>query len=312
MEPLGAWSGDLPDAPAPVLDAGSVVVDNQIYAIGGKLPDSHISDVYIYDPGDPVTAADDRWLSGPSYPVAVENPAVVGYDGQIYVFGGSTAPFSGAVRTAAVLDPSAAEPKWEAIANIPAARGGATAQVLDGTIYLIGGMSQRGRSVNWVDAYDPLTNRWNRLAPNLQTRRDNPGSAVVDGKIYVFGGRMRNADRSVVDATLQSLEIFDPLTGEWTYGADMPTGRRALSVGTLNDRIQAIGGEAGPDNSAFREVEEYDPLTDTWRSLAPITTPRHGAAFGSIDDIIYVLMGGPQAGSAFTDAVEGFSLSNPL
>ncbi|MEL7084309.1 MAG: kelch repeat-containing protein [Cyanobacteria bacterium J06597_1] len=307
MEPLGAWSGDLPDAPAPILDAGSAVVDGQIYAIGGKLPDSHSSNVYIYDPGDPSTAADDRWQDGPRYPVAVENPAVAEYDGQIYVFGGSTAPFSGVVRTAAVLDPSAAEPVWEAIAHMPAARGGATAQVADGKIYLIGGMNSRGRSVNWVDAYDPLTNRWNRFAPNLQTRRDNPGSAVVDGKIYVFGGRTRNADRSVVDATLQSLEIFDPLTGEWTYGADMPTGRRALSVGTLNNRIQAIGGEAGPNDSAFNAVEEYDPATDRWRSLAPITTPRHGAAFGTIDNTIYVLMGGPQAGSAFTDVVEGFS-----
>ena len=60
MEPLGAWNGDLPDAPAPVLDAGNPVVEGQIYTIGGKLPNSHTADVYIYDPGDPSTTADAR------------------------------------------------------------------------------------------------------------------------------------------------------------------------------------------------------------------------------------------------------------
>ncbi len=142
----------------------------------------------------------------------------------------------------------------------------------------------------------------------MQTRRDNPGSAVVDDLLYVFGGRTRNADGFVENGTLNTMEIYDPITDSWVFGAPMPTGRRTMSVGTLNNRIQVIGGEAGIDGTSFDQNEEYNPATGTWRTLPSIPTARHGAGFGTIDDVIYVAGGGPTAGSDFTDVTEAFTL----
>ena len=306
LEPLGTWRTDLPKVPKALLDPGSATLDGKLYLVGGKTASTHLSSLYIYDPNDPIDSGDDEWSVGPNLlGPGVENPAVTASDGKLYTFGGSTAPFSGAVSNAAVFDPTSST--WTSLAAMPTARGGATAQILNDKIYVIGGMGTNGASLDTVEVYDPSTNQWS-TGVSMQTPRDNLGAAVVDDLLYVFGGRTRNADGSVVNDTLDSLEIFDPLTGEWEFGKSMPTGRRAFSVGTLNGRIQAIGGEKAPGGAAFNQHEEYNPLTDSWRTLPSIVTPRHGAAVGTIDDVIYIAGGGPTAGSAFTDAVEAFTV----
>lgn len=309
MESLGVWRTDLPDLPNPlgVLDAGSAVVDGKLYMVGGKTNNGHINDVYMYDPGNPIDESDDVWttlsigLPGP----AVENPAVVAFDGKLYTFGGSTGPFSGAVSNAAVYNPVTST--WNNLADMPTARGGAQADVLDGKIYVVGGLGSDGASLSTVEAFDPLTGTWLTGAADpadLQTQRDNPGVTVVDDLLYVVGGRTRNANGTIVDGGLSTMEIYDPVADQWVFGAPMPNGRRTMSIGTINGRIQVIGGEG---NASLDFNEEYNPATEAWRTLPAIETPRHGAAFGTIDDVIYVAGGGPTPGSSFTDVTEAFT-----
>ena len=301
LTPKGIWRNDLPTAPESVLDAGSAVVDGKLYAIGGKTAFGHVNSMYIYDPGDPLISSDDLWSVGTDLPgAAVENPAVAALDGLIYAFGGSTDPFSGAVNNSAVFNPNTGA--WTEIASMPTARGGATAQIVDDDIYVIGGLDINGASVDTVEIYDPQTNTWDDGSA-LQTRRDNPGSAVIDDLLYVFGGRTRNADGSVVDGSLSSMEIFDPSSQTWSSGPSLITGRRTFAVGTIDDKIQVIGGE---DGNVFIQNEEYNPLTNQWRELPSIPTARHGAAFGTIDDVIYVAGGGDAIGSSFINIVEAY------
>ncbi|MGB3294527.1 MAG: kelch repeat-containing protein [Phormidesmis sp.] len=301
LESIGTWRKDLPSVPAPlaILDAGSTTLDGKLYMVGGKTQNAHVSSVYVYDPGDSIDATDDIWSAAPNLPgVAVENPAVVSLDGQIYAFGGSTGPFSGAVSNAAVFDPLTSS--WMALADMPTARGGATAQVVDGNIYVIGGLAEDGSSLSTVEIFDPVTGQW-AGGSSLQTARDNPGSAVIDDLLYVFGGRTRN-----VSDTLASLEIYNPTTDTWSFGNDMLTARRTMVVGTIDGRIQVTGGEGGGET--FAAHEEYNPVTGRWKPLSSISTPRHGAAYGTIDDVTYVAGGGPTAGSSFTNLVEAFTL----
>jgi N-acetylneuraminic acid mutarotase/glucose/arabinose dehydrogenase len=313
LESLGVWRSDLPKAPQAILDSGSAVLEGKLYMVGGKTSSTHLNSVYVYNPGNPNIATDDTWTSTLSLPGAgVENPAIVALGGKLYSFGGSTAPFSGSVSNAAAFnpdtnpDPNITTPRWDIIAPMPTARAGATAQVLNGDIYVIGGMGADGASVDVVEIYDPETNTWNTGA-SLPTRRDNPGSAVINDKLYVVGGRIRNADGSTTNGTLNTLEIYDPLTGQWSTGAPMPTGRRTMIVGTIDQKLQVVGGEAGAGNTAFNQNEEYNPLTDSWRSLPAITTPRHGAAFGTINNVLYAAGGGIVAGSSFSNVTEGFT-----
>jgi N-acetylneuraminic acid mutarotase len=297
-EDFGCWASAEP-LPEAILDAGSAALDGKLWVVAGKTSEGHVSSVYAYDPRA------GTWSVGPALPgPAVENPAVVAHAGRLWVFGGSTGPFSGAVDRAAVLDPGTGT--WTALAPLSVARGGATARVLAGRIYVIGGMDASGRSVDVVEVYDPASDAWSPAAP-LLVRRDNPGSAVLDGKLYVFGGRTRNADGSAINATLASVEMYDPATDAWRPRASMPTGRRTMSVGTLGGRVQLMGGENAPDGGAFSANEEYDPVSDSWRVLRTMPAPRHGAAAGTIGGVVYVTGGGPRAGTAFTASTDVFT-----
>jgi N-acetylneuraminic acid mutarotase len=188
---------------------------------------------------------------------------------------------------------------------MPTARGGAAAEALGGLIYVVGGIAENGASLDSVEVYDPTMDAWTSVAPML-TRRDNPGAAVFDDKLYVFGGRTRDADGTEVDGTLNTVEMYDPIQDIWTARTPMPTGRRTMVVGTLDGRAQVIGGERAADGKTFPQNEEYDPATDTWRALAAMPTPRHGAAGGTVDGAVYVAGGGPTGGASFTTVVEAF------
>jgi N-acetylneuraminic acid mutarotase len=163
--------------------------------------------------------------------------------------------------------------------------------------------------VTTVEVFDPIGNIWTTAAP-LATARDNPGSAVLGGRLYVFGGRTRNANGSVPNGTLASTEMFDPAAGFWAPRAPMPTGRRTFAAVTLNGRALVLGGEATSTAGAFPQNEEYDPVLDSWRTLAPMPTPRHGTAAAVIFDQVYVAGGGIVAGSSFSNILEIFSFSS--
>jgi N-acetylneuraminic acid mutarotase len=171
-------------------------------------------------------------------------------------------------------------------------------------------MTGSGASVDTLEVYNPATNTWSAAAA-LPTRRDNPGAAAVDGKLYVFGGRTREANGTEINGTLQVVEMYDPATNTWSPRAPMPTGRRTMGVGTLGGRVQLMGGERTPDGLTFEENEQYDAATDTWTALAPMPAPRHGMACGTINGVVYTAGGGTVAGSSFSTIVEGFSLSQP-
>ncbi|WP_323750791.1 kelch repeat-containing protein [Marinobacter sp.] len=294
---LGCWESKAP-APIAVLDASGATIEGKFYAVGGKNNSGHLNTLLIYDPGT------DVWSQGAPLPGAgVENPAVTAYNGKLYVFGGSTAPFSGAVANTSVYDPSSNT--WATLSDMPTAKGGATAQTLNGTIYIIGGMGSAGNSLNSVEIFNPLSNTW-QLGQPLTYVRDNPGSAVTDGKIYVFGGRHREANGNTIEGAMKTVEMYDPATGSWTNMVPMPTGRRTMSVGVIGGKIQVAGGELNANNTSgvFEQNEEYDPATNTWRPLTNVPTPKHGAAAATINDTLYIMGGGATAGSSYTSSME--------
>ncbi|HEX6385083.1 MAG TPA: kelch repeat-containing protein, partial [Anaerolineae bacterium] len=299
---LGTWTTKQ-TMPAALLDVGGTALGGKLYAVAGKTSAGPQRTMYIYDP------ATNSWTTGPSLPTAyaaVENPAVAAYNGKLYVFGGSTDPFSGAVTSAAVFDPQTSS--WTMLASMQTARGGATAQVINGKIYVAGGLDVNGASLASVEIYDPASNTWSSAAA-MTTRRDNAGSAVLGGMLYVFGGRTRDADGTEVNGTLATVEMYDPSANTWTARASMPTGRRTVVVGTLDGKAQVMGGERTSSGGSFEQNEEYDPLTNSWRTLAPMLTARHGAAAGTINGVVYVAGGGPTGGSSFSSVNEAFSFA---
>lgn len=254
------------------------VVNGKIYAIGGKTPNPDPNDW-----GDVPTTAEydpktDTWTKKANMLTARRGLSTGVVNGRIYAIGGYTDQ-SGFTSAVEEYDPET--DTWTKKADIPTGPvAGVGVGVVDGKLYAIGG-NALGRANLTVYEYDPATDTWTRKADAL-TGREAP-AAVVNGKIYVMGGRTREGQNAI---SLSTLEEYDPATDTWTKKADMPTARYFSAVGMVNGEILVIGGTNGE-----RVVEEYDPATDKWTRKADMPTGRWGLAAGAVNGKIYAIGG---------------------
>merc|ERR1719424_1139071 len=99
-------------------------------------------------------------------------------------------------------DASTNEWEEEAVAPMPTARTRPGMAVLDGKLYVAGGVSEAdGATSNLVERYDLAANAWEEVAPMAEARHAH-GVAVLDGKLYALGRR----------GALGWVERYDPAT----------------------------------------------------------------------------------------------------
>ena len=145
------------------------------------------------------------------------------------------------------------------------------------------------RALNANEAYDPVTNQWT-VKSDMPTARHHAASAVVDGEIYVIGGRIGEELNNV-----DSIEKYNPVYDSWTVDLEpMPSKRSGNAATSLNGDIYVLGGEQ--NEGTFNENERYDPRTDRWSKELPMMNARHGLGVVSFDNKIYAIGGGPERG----------------
>jgi len=279
----------------------------KLYIFGGLAPAwTPKGLVYVYDP------ATDKWTKKNNMPVPSHHVALAELNGKIYVIGGFTKPQSGPtawvpIDNAWEYDP--ANDTWKALAPLPTKRGSPTAAAVNGKIYVIGGATTNEgskeasihparphRVVGTNEVYDPATNTWETRSP-MPTARNHVAVGVVNGKIYVIGGRLGSGFIGRA-ANTDTVEGYDPATDQWSATLDrMPTPRSALAFGTYKGKIYVAGGELQTAYmaAAFRAVEAYDPATNSWSSLPPLEFPRHGAGGDVLGNRFHVVTGVVQA-----------------
>ena len=132
---------------------------------------------------------------------------------------------------------------WELITQLPTKRYAFSTAVVDDKVYIIGGTLSHNNGgpygISTVEAYDPQTNTWQRVA-DMPTPRNYPKAAVVNGIIYVFGGSNAK-DRKIANMKLPvSVEAYDPATDTWTRKTDMPVSRINFKLGMAAGKIYLI------------------------------------------------------------------------
>jgi N-acetylneuraminic acid mutarotase len=148
-------------------------------------------------------------------------------------------------------------------------------------------------------------NTWTTKA-NMPTPRANPGTCVVNGKIYAIGGETAGGG-CTSPVSSQKVEVYDPTTNSWTTKAPMPTGRESLSLSAVNGKIYAIGGDVVQCLVDVPFVEEYDPQTDTWdTNKRPMPTPRTGLSSSVVNGKIYAIGGWTFSTDRALDYVEEY------
>ena len=152
---------------------------------------------------------------------------------------------------------------------------------MDGVLYVIGGefepsgVARQGVFQDTVWAYDPrrasatTSEAWMPRAA-MPTARSGMAGGVVEGKVYVAGGRPPRG---------HDFAVYDPAADAWTALPDLPTQRNHLAVEAIAGRVYVAGGRfgGGVGSEMTAAFEVYDPATNAWTALPPLPAPRAGS-----------------------------------
>src|SRR5262249_4135103 len=215
-------------------------------------------------------------------------------------------------------DPAA--DSWKALAAMPTARLAAVAAAVGGKIHVMGGAgnyrardgqslepNQPHRLFDINEVYDPATNAW-ASKQVLPTPRSAMFAGVVNGKIYLIGGRVGSAFATTGSVT-DIVEEYDPATDKWGFLKDrMPTPRDEGVAGVFNNRIYLAGGEGITrlNNSPSPALHAYHPALNTsvargfeaharggngWQALGNMPFARYGLAGGVSGNRLHIVGG---------------------
>ncbi|HEV2293735.1 MAG TPA: kelch repeat-containing protein [Tepidisphaeraceae bacterium] len=112
-------------------------------------------------------------------------------------------------------------------------------------------------------ASDPggTTITWQAVAPSPINRAESNG-AVVNGKLYVFGGLYVQSGKIL--ATTRC-DVYDPATDTWTRISDCPDKVTHSGIVVVGDTIWLIAGYFGDHpGPAGKKVLKYNTTTNTW------------------------------------------------
>ena len=151
---------------------------------------------------------------------------------------------------------------WSVGAPMPTCRSELGSAVLDGWVYVGGGLALSGSLADF-QRYRPLLDRWERRAP-LPGPLHHFGMAAAAGAVYVTGGYDSLRMRPRIRATWR----YDPAAARWERMADMPGPRAAHAMVQLDGLLFVVGG--AEERSVDHPLEEADP---TCGSRSPRTGP---------------------------------------
>ena len=271
---------------------GVAVVNGKIYAIGGVNNDTQLAVNEEYDP------ATDTWKTREPMPTARSGSAVAVYQSKIYVIGGTVGTGENVAFTGAteVYDP--ATNTWETKTSMPTPRADLSANTVNGKIYLIGGKEY------WDDdplyhelyvneVYDPASDSW-----TTETRMPVPAfgyaSAVVDGKIYVFGGARQLLEGFNNLTSGSSTQVYNTANKTWSSRANLPANRSYAAAEatrglTAPKRVYVVGGF--DQFNYINLVHVYDSERNVWSTGASMLTARGYLGLAVVDDILYAIGG---------------------
>jgi len=249
------------------------------------------------------SVAENSWLNRPPMPNAKSGLEVAVVNEKIYVIGSD--------GTNLEYDPETLT--WTTKQPAPTPRSQFAIAVYHNKIYVIGGSEGYDQSTDshilssLNEVYDPLTDTWESKTP-MPTNRSQLNANVVDGKIYLIGGRT-GGQYSTVDLN----EVYDPQTDSWTTKAPIPYPVVQYASVAVDGKIFVMGGQDEfADTVNLDVVQIYDPSTDTWSFGTPMPNVVWQAAAGATTGVwapkrIYLFGGLPEQGLFGTNITQVYN-----
>ena len=124
----------------------------------------------------------------------------------------------------------------------------------------------------------------------LPEERVYPTAVEIDGSIYLFGGFVADLYGSI-EASLDTVLIYDIATGETTMGTEMTYGVALSQSAVGDDGLVYVFGGYNSTYSYITSVQIYDPASDTWTDGAAAPLRLGGAQAVSGPDGKFYLFG---------------------
>lgn len=264
------------------------MVNGKIYVMGGGdySKDGIVDSLEIFNP------TTNEWTQGAPLPYGIDHAPSVTYEGKIYLIGGF---LRDKITTDKVLIYDPITNEWTQGTPLPAPRAASVAEVVNGTIYVISGLDIDHHPVTTNDAYNIENDTWMTKAqmPTKNGPKHHAASTVVDGKIYVIGGRLfGNGVPNQINDALTNLDdnwMYDPQKNNWTLFNSMPIGRSGFAAESSDGKVYVFGGQVA--RGPMTNVESYDPITNEWAVEPKMKFARDGLTAVTFNDRIYVLGG---------------------
>jgi non-specific serine/threonine protein kinase len=258
----GGWV-ELPPMLSPHVAGGAVVIGDQIIVTGGQADGKLVPVTEVFDGA--------KWTAAPNLPTPREHLGMATDGTYAYVVGGRA--LSSDKNTAAVerYDPVART--WQALAPLPAPRGGIGAAFADGRIVVAGG-EEPTTVDDTVDAYDIASNTWSAL-PKLAQARHGLSVSAVGKTIFAIDGATKpsHADSTGVGAAIDLPPRRLQPAAKWRTLKDAPVARQFTGSTVDDGTLWVVGGLT--QDAVTPAVWGYDPAIDTWKQGPDLPLPLH-------------------------------------
>ena len=118
-----------------------------------------------------------------------------------------------------------------------------------------------------AELYDPITGTWTSAGSLAEARSSHTATLLPSGKVLVTGGVRIDASRNVI--TLDSSELYDPASGNWSATGSLANARYAHTATLLpSGKALVVGGSKYI--GVLSSTELYDPTTGTWTESASL------------------------------------------
>ncbi len=237
----------------------------------------------IPDPG--------RWHEGAAIPVPIAEVAGAAIGQVIYTGGGFTEPRGSVGNWFGAYDTS--DNAWERKADMPVAVHHPAMVAAEGKVWLTGGYTGRlnvREATSRLDAYDPETDAWTRMA-DMPGPRGAHFAAHVDGRIYVGGG--------VSEAAAQDeMWVYEIATDSWSIAPGLPTPREHLGGTASGGKVYVLAGRGFGLGDRSGILEAFDPATGSWERLPDMPGACGGCSAAATRDGRIHITGGETFGNA--------------
>lgn len=260
-------------------ELGAAALGDRIFVAGGIRWSGTTDRFEEFDTGRGV------WRRRADLPLPLHHPALTAVEGRLLLCGGYRNLFFDPVPLAYLYEP--AQDRWQRLPDMPAARGEHAAVFAGGRVLVIAG---RGPAAARVWSWNPQRGTWSDEDEPIPTPRHHAAVAVLDGLVYVAGGRDAHG------RNLSVLERYDPGTRHWVPRAPMPRPQGAGTAAAWNGELHVVGGEDLDRGEVIARHWIYDPKRDRWREGLPLPTARHGLASAVAAGVWWVIGGATGAG----------------